>query len=783
VAFFVLNFTLSGTPRKRELAAQARAMLAAGLAGVPPKAQLRMQVRPGDRVIAYVGAPEKSFVGDAVVELGYHRFSEDESARFPAWLGYGHGITLVDVRTWSRAVPLMSVWPHTVGARTNPQALWFGGIVKLAPDDGWAILAAGVGGSIEATSSDGERRPSTTAAVQGRPASSEPSKAPVLSAREPVTVPALRSPNVRSSARGDRGDPVPSGGRCVLPKAIAHADWGTAEAKRVVATAELDTGGAYVAHKARVVGMHGPLSERMGVTGTPSATLLGFDFPIGVPRAYAARAAIGNFASWMRGLDIDAPLFSVADEIGEVSIVRPFFPRNVTQRSPGLKEQFRAALGLTASESLRSCDAAHPDRGAASEMFWTLGPKAVGKATLAGWRDAIKPALADHRRRHAIWPFDGALFELLSAFDVVIVETYPAEFYRRLGLRIGILGHSKTSQEARLAAAPALLAWCSEHGVVPDDELVGQILDGFGPGSHGEDPFDAVVGLLGMIATVRSAREPDLPNEDAVRHIEGWMFGQPAPSQLPFKAIAAHDATRTHAEPPMSRLPIRATEPPRADPPGGGSTRVDAAQLAGIVVGPDGAARCWWAETSPQARRYHDIEWGVPTDHDWLLFDQLSFQVIQGGFSWDMVLGKREGIRRAFAHFDFEQVAQFNESDVERLLADPGIVRSRQKIEAVIHNARRAVMLASEEGSFAQYLWRFEPTAPNHAWDRARMENETSRPESRALARDLKRRGWRLVGPYSMYLFMQAAGLVNSHLDGCDRRQEVAAARADFTPP
>jgi DNA-3-methyladenine glycosylase I len=173
----------------------------------------------------------------------------------------------------------------------------------------------------------------------------------------------------------------------------------------------------------------------------------------------------------------------------------------------------------------------------------------------------------------------------------------------------------------------------------------------------------------------------------------------------------------------------------------------------------------------------------VPNDNDRLLFDQLSFQVIQGGVSWAMVLGKRPGMRRAFAGFDFERVARFDETDVARLLEDRGIVRSQQKIEAVIHNARCAVRLANEEGSLARYVWRFEPASLTGAWDRARMETERSIPESRALASDMKRRGWRFVGPYSMYLFMQTAGLVNSHLDGCDRRERTAGLRADFKRP
>ena len=244
VAFFVLNFTLFGTPRKRDLAAQARAMLSARLSGV--KAQLRMQVRPGDRVIAYVGALERLFVGDAGVERGYHRWREDEAARFPDWLGYDHGITLVDVRIWPRAVPLMSVWPHMIGARTNPKALWFGGVIKLLPSDGRAILAAGVGGSNEAPEDQGTAR-----ADSANPAVSAPPAPPAASVRQPGNGQRLGStPGAVVGTAGEPPAAPAAGNRFALPDAIARADWGIAKAKRMVATVELGSGGVYVAHKA-----------------------------------------------------------------------------------------------------------------------------------------------------------------------------------------------------------------------------------------------------------------------------------------------------------------------------------------------------------------------------------------------------------------------------------------------------------------------------------------------------------------------------------------------------
>jgi DNA-3-methyladenine glycosylase I len=149
------------------------------------------------------------------------------------------------------------------------------------------------------------------------------------------------------------------------------------------------------------------------------------------------------------------------------------------------------------------------------------------------------------------------------------------------------------------------------------------------------------------------------------------------------------------------------------------------------------------------------------------------------------ILRKRENFRKAFADFDFEQVALFGKRDVEQLLDDAGIVRHRGKIEAAINNAARAVELVEEEGSLAAYVWRFEPDAASRpvrlTWDALLEMSQT--PESQALAKDLKRRGWRFVGPTTVYAFMQAMGVVNDHLDGCDIRQPAAQARAAFTPP
>lgn len=200
--------------------------------------------------------------------------------------------------------------------------------------------------------------------------------------------------------------------------------------------------------------------------------------------------------------------------------------------------------------------------------------------------------------------------------------------------------------------------------------------------------------------------------------------------------------------------------------------------MEGLALGDDGVARCWWADSSPEYRRYHDLEWGFPVADDVRLFEKLSLEGFQAGLSWLTILRKREAFRHAFASFDFARIARFDDRDVERLLQDASIVRHRGKIEAVINNAGRAVELVESEGSLAAYVWRFEPPIRTQRLDRASLAKLAVTAESRALAKNLKRRGWRFVGPTTVYAFMQAMGLVNDHLDGCDARVKVEAARS-----
>ena len=202
-----------------------------------------------------------------------------------------------------------------------------------------------------------------------------------------------------------------------------------------------------------------------------------------------------------------------------------------------------------------------------------------------------------------------------------------------------------------------------------------------------------------------------------------------------------------------------------------------------LVLCDDGVTRCSWACSAPEYRAYHDTEWGFPVSEDIRLFEKLSLEGFQAGLSWLTILRKREAFREAFLGFDFERVARLKNRDVERLLGNAEIVRHRGKIEAVINNAKQAIELVRAEGSIAHYVWRFEPEPRKGKLDRKTLAQLTSNDQSKALAKDLKRRGFRFVGPTTMYAFMQAMGLVNDHIHGCEIGPKVDSSRKRFKLP
>src|SRR4051795_6556435 len=196
----------------------------------------------------------------------------------------------------------------------------------------------------------------------------------------------------------------------------------------------------------------------------------------------------------------------------------------------------------------------------------------------------------------------------------------------------------------------------------------------------------------------------------------------------------------------------------------------------GLVRGPDGALRCWWGASTPDYAAYHDEEWGRPVRDDRGLYEKLCLEAFQSGLSWLTILRKREAFRRAFGGFEIARVAAFGPRDIKRLLGDEGIIRNRAKIEATIANARASAELHAGDGSLAELIWSFAPRGRRRA-PRSYADVPAQTDESKALARELKARGFRFVGPTTAYALMQACGLVNDHLAGCAVRGAVEEER------
>jgi DNA-3-methyladenine glycosylase I len=201
--------------------------------------------------------------------------------------------------------------------------------------------------------------------------------------------------------------------------------------------------------------------------------------------------------------------------------------------------------------------------------------------------------------------------------------------------------------------------------------------------------------------------------------------------------------------------------------------------MSKTIKGPDGKPRCVWCEQTPDFFPYHDKEWGFPVKDDQRLFEKICLESFQSGLSWRTILAKRENFRKAFHNFDFNKVARFTQRDVTRLLKNEGIVRHRGKIEATINNAKRAKEMVNEEGSIAKFIWAYEPDSNNLA----KPQTVSTSEESIALSKELKKRGWKFVGPTTVYAFMQAMGLVNDHVEKCVTWKKVDKARKGFKRP
>ncbi len=302
---------------------------------------------------------------------------------------------------------------------------------------------------------------------------------------------------------------------------MLHADWSVAADKRWVAEASRSGNGWTVAAP-RPVGDCAAFVETM--FADRRRVLAGFDFPIGLPVAYGRMTGLDDLPAVLDALGRGEwpDFFNVAERPEQIAVTRPFYPR--VSSAQARQQALLDALGLADINALRRrCELATAVRRAACPLFWTLGANQVGKAAITGWREVLVPA---RRRGARLWPFDGSLAELARTGVPVLAETYPGEAYGHVGVAFAA-GMSKRRQDDRSAAMRDLPAWAARHGVSFSAELAARILDGFGTLDRGEDPFDALIGLLGMLEVV-DGRRPALPATASPDRWEGWIMGQQA---------------------------------------------------------------------------------------------------------------------------------------------------------------------------------------------------------------------------------------------------------------
>ena len=308
-------------------------------------------------------------------------------------------------------------------------------------------------------------------------------------------------------------------GLAVRASVVCHADWGSNLKKRWCAKAILDGDGRYTAFAPELAGQPGMLLSKLHVAaGHTGCALVGFDFPIGLPAAYAKRAGVSSFRDLLPRLGQGnwKDFYSVCDEIDRISIRRPFYP-NGHYKGRRREDLFRRHGVDSFDQLLRRCERGGKGRRQACCLFWTLGSSQVGKAAISGWRDVLAPALRD--RSLALWPFDGPLSSLLRPGRVAVAETYPGENY---GWFEGKL-RSKGDQAERRKFGKSLREWADTQAVKLDDQLSNDIRIGF---PQGDDAFNATVGLLGMLQVCLGQRATGEPNEPEIRDIEGWILGR-----------------------------------------------------------------------------------------------------------------------------------------------------------------------------------------------------------------------------------------------------------------
>jgi len=316
-----------------------------------------------------------------------------------------------------------------------------------------------------------------------------------------------------------------------MPDCLFHADWSCAPQKRWYAVAWKAGDDYYRIEAPAVVSSARLILERLWERLRPEGLAwVGFDFPIGLPLAYAEKIHCSDFLSFLGELASGRypDFFCVAESPEQIHLMRPFYPAH-----PGGKRlsHLLHGLGFSSPASLyRRCDLKTPYRRSAAPLFWTMGAQQVGKAAIAGWNEVLVPALQNPDLPIAFWPFEGTLEVLSSPGRLVILETYPAEYAHHLlddSLTSGRGRLGKRSPIWRRACAKPIMGWLERLGGVPTPELTHTIEDGFGERPEGEDALDALIGLLGMLAVVRGILPGASPSDLAVQKIEGWILGMP----------------------------------------------------------------------------------------------------------------------------------------------------------------------------------------------------------------------------------------------------------------
>lgn len=334
-----------------------------------------------------------------------------------------------------------------------------------------------------------------------------------------------------------------------MPQAMiaAHADWSAHPAKRWITIASRTRHGWFADAP---VPVSDPAARVAALLADGSAVVLGLDLPLGLPRGYAACRPEADFLTFLSGLTAASDFFRVNETLATVGAARPFYPMR------GVRGMTRAAhahaLGLDGPHGLsRLCDRATATRPAGAPLFWTLGANQTGKAAIAAWRDWLVPALA-MGSPITLWPFAGPLHDLVRPGRAVLAEVYPAEAMRHAGIA---LRGSKRATVARREVAPALHAALAARGIAASPALTEAIETGFGHDAAGEDRFDSVLGLLGLIGVLNGQRPDFVPDDPWVRRWEGWVLGQTElPSGLSGGAAAAA-STPARSPRPSCRSP------------------------------------------------------------------------------------------------------------------------------------------------------------------------------------------------------------------------------------